>query len=40
MKTFIKDAVFLVIASVIILPAPTFVLAYMTGLTFWEVIYR
>lgn len=40
MKTFIKEAVFLIIAAVIILPTPTLILAYMTNLTFWEVIYR
>lgn len=40
MRTFIKDASFLAIAAVIILPTPTLVLAYMTGKTFWQVLYR
>lgn len=40
MKTFIKEAVFLTIASLLILPTPTLVLAYMTGKTFWQVLYR
>lgn len=40
MSTFVKEVIFLAIASVIILPAPTLVLAYMTGKTFWQVLYR
>ncbi len=40
MKTFVKDAIFLTIAAVIILPMPTLVLAYMTVLSFLEILYR
>jgi hypothetical protein len=40
MKKLIQEVVFFIIASVLILPTPTLVLAYMTNLTFWEVIYR
>lgn len=40
MRKFIKEAVFLIIASAIILPTPTLIFAYMTNKTFFEVIYR
>ena len=36
----IKEAVFYIIASAIILPMPTVVFAYMTGKTVWQILYR
>jgi hypothetical protein len=40
MKALIKEATFFIIASAIILPAPTLVFAYMTGKTVWQILYR
>lgn len=40
MRGIIKEAAFWVIASAIILPTPTLVFAYMTGKTFFQVLYR
>lgn len=36
----VREAVFFTIATVIILPTPTLVFAYMTGKTVLEVLYR
>ena len=40
MKTIFKEAAFFVIASVIILPTPTLIFAYLTSKTVWEILYR
>lgn len=40
MGTVVKEGIFLVIASAIILPTPTLVFAYMTGKTVWQILYR
>jgi hypothetical protein len=40
MTKIIRETVFFLVASVIILPAPTWVLAWMTGMTLTEVLYR
>lgn len=40
MRTLIKEIVFFVIAAAIILPTPTAVLAYITGKTFLQILYR
>lgn len=40
MGEFLKNAVFLLVSAVVILPTPTLVFAYMTGKTFIQVLYR
>jgi hypothetical protein len=40
MKSFVKNAVFFVIAAAVILPTPTLVFAWVTGKTFTQIIYR
>lgn len=36
----IRETLFYMLAAVIILPAPTWLLAWMTGMTLTEVLYR
>lgn len=40
MKKIIADVLFLIIAAIVILPAPVLLLAHMTGQTFEQVLWR
>jgi hypothetical protein len=40
MKRIVREVIFLTVAAVIILPAPTILFAYVTGKTIAEVMYR
>lgn len=40
MTKIIREAIFFIVASVIIIPAPVILLAHMTGMTFEEVLFR